>query len=151
MPPNSLPSTAAVAGHPIHATLVPFPIVCFTLTLATDITYWQTGVLFWKEVSSWLLLVGLVFGGLAAIFGAIDLLSKRPLRRYGIGWVHGIGNLVALILAFINSLVHAGDGWTSVVPNGLILSTVTVLGMIVTVWLGRSMVYRQAIGVYRHD
>lgn len=29
--------TAHVAGHPVHAALVPFPIVCFTLVLATDI------------------------------------------------------------------------------------------------------------------
>jgi uncharacterized membrane protein len=35
--------------------------------------------------------------------------------------------LVILALAFANSLVHAGDGWTAVVPFGLALSAVTFL------------------------
>ena len=52
-----------------------------------------------------------------------------------------------MVLAILNSLVHAGDGWTSVVPQGLILSALTVLVMIVTVWLGRSMVFRHGMGV----
>ncbi|HUD93311.1 MAG TPA: hypothetical protein VMR39_17195, partial [Sphingobium sp.] len=30
-----------------------------------------------------------------------------------------------LILAFVNSLVHAGDGWTAVVPMGLTISAAT--------------------------
>lgn len=141
------PSRAAVHGHPIHAALVPFPIVCFVLVLATDVLYWRTGVLMWQDFSSWLLLAGLVMGGLAAIAGLIDLLSGGPLRRHRNAWVHGIGNLLVLILAFLNSLVHAGDGWTAVVPWGLVLSLLTVVVLVVTVWLGRGMVYRQAIGV----
>ena len=43
-----------------------------------------------------------------------------------------------LALASLNSLVHAGDGWTAVVPYGLILSAVTVIVVIATAWLGRS-------------
>ncbi len=141
------PATAAIARHPIHATLVPFPIVCFTLTLLTDIAYWRSGNLMWQNFSAWLLLVGLIFAGLAAVAGAIDLLSSRRLRTLGTGWAHGIGNVVVMVLAILNSFVHARDGWTSVVPQGLILSTLTVLVMIVTVWLGRSMVFRHGIGV----
>ncbi len=45
-------STAAIAGHPIHAVLVPFPIVCFTLVLLTDIAYWQTSNLMWQNFSA---------------------------------------------------------------------------------------------------
>jgi len=33
--------------------------------------------------------------------------------------------IVILALAFLNSLVHAGDGWTAVVPYGLAISVVT--------------------------
>lgn len=90
-------------------------------------------------------------GGLAAVFGLWDLLGHRTLRRSQIGWVHGLGNIVAMILALVNSLVHARDGWTAVVPTGLILSAITVLVLIVTVWLGRSMVYRRGIGVNLND
>jgi uncharacterized membrane protein len=144
------PSTAAIAGHPLHATLVPFPIVCFTLALATDVLYWRTADMMWQNFSAWLLLAGLVVGCFAALFGLIDLLFRRSVRRSSLGWVHGIGNLVVLVLAFFNNLVHSADAWTAVVPWGLVLSAATVLAMIVTVWLGRTMVFREAIGVSRH-
>jgi uncharacterized membrane protein len=151
-PPVTLtaPSTAAIAGHPIHAALVPFPIVCFTLALLTDVAYWRSADLMWSNFSAWLLFAGLVVGGFAALFGLIDLLARSAVRRRGRAWIHGIGNLVVLGLAFLNSLVHAADGWTSVVPYGLLLSALTVILMIFTVWLGRALVYRDGIGVSRH-
>ena len=144
-------ATAAIAGHQVHAALVPVPIVCFGLVLVTDILYWQTAHLLWSDFSSWLLLAGLVGAGLAAIAGLIDLLVRRALRKRGIAWVHGLGNLAVMVLAFFNALVHARDGWTAVVPTGMILSVLTVLIMLVTVWLGREMAHRHEIGVRSDD
>ncbi len=140
-------STAAIAGHPIHPMLVPFPIVCFTVTLLTDIAYWRTSHLMWQHFSEWLLLAGLVFGALAALAGAVDFLSRREIRAQRPAWPHAIGNVVVMILALVNSFVHAADGWTGVVPWGLILSAATVLLMLVTGWLGGSLVYRHGVGV----
>ena len=142
---------AAIARQPIHAMLVPFPIVCFTLTLLTDIAYWRTSYLMWQYFSEWLLLAGLVFGALAAIAGAIDFLLRWETRAAPHAWPHAIGGVVVLLLAFVNSLVHAGDGWTGVMPYGLALSAVTVVVMMVTNWFGRAMVYRHGIGVSSHD
>ncbi len=130
-----------VPPHPIHATLAAFPTVCFTLTLLTDIAYWQTANLMWQNFSSWLLFVGLVTGILAAVAGAVDGLVRRRRGMRG-GWMHGLGSLLVLFVAFLNNLVHAGDGWTAVVPWGLALSAVTVLLLIVSAWLGRSVTYR---------
>ena len=144
-------STASLGGHPIHAALVPFPVVSFTLALLTDVAFWQTGNLMWQNFSAWLLFAGLVGGGLAALAGIVDFVFSRRVRATGPAWPHAVGNLVVLVLAFVNSLVHAGDGWTAVVPWGLALSAATVLLMIVTVWLGRSMVYRHGVGVNRLD
>lgn len=143
---RSSPYAAAVAGHPIHAMLVHFPIACFTLTLFTDIAYWRTANVMWQNFSAWLLFAGLVFGGLAAVAGILDFLLRRQIRRQGLAWPHMLGNLVVLALAFLNSLVHAGDGWTAVVPYGLALSAATVLLMIVTAWLGRSLSNRLEAG-----
>jgi uncharacterized membrane protein len=145
------PSTASIAGHPIHAMLVPFPIVCFTLALITDIVYWRTSHLMWAEFSAWLLLAGIVFGAIAALFGAIDLLASREVRARRPAWPHAIGNVVVMVLAFFNNLVHAGDGWTSVVPWGLTLSALTVLLMFFTAWLGASLVHVHGVGVRDHD
>ncbi|EDQ03262.1 hypothetical protein DSM14862_04154 (plasmid) [Sulfitobacter indolifex] len=148
---RSLNTTAAIMGRPIHAMLVSFPIVCFTLALLTDLAYWQTGILMWQHFSSWLLLAGLVMGGLAAIAGCIDLIGSARIRAISSVWVHAAGNVVVLALALVNSLVHAGDGWTAVVPWGLALSAATVLIMLVTSWLGSGLVHRHGVGVSRHD
>ncbi|MGP3698660.1 DUF2231 domain-containing protein [Rhodobacter sp. NSM] len=147
----SAPAVAAIGGRPLHAVLVPFPIACLTLTLFADIAYWMTSNLMWQHFAEWLLLAALIFGTFAALVGAIDLLVRRPLRRLRIGWIHGVGNLVVLGLAFLNSLVHARDGWTGVVPWGLVLSALTVIVLAVTGWLGISMVFRHGAGVTRHD
>jgi uncharacterized membrane protein len=131
--------------------LVPFPIVCFTLALATDIAYWQTSNLMWLEFSAWLLLAGIAFGVLAAVFGAVDFFFRPEIRAVRPAWPHAIGNLIVLTLAFFNNLVHAADGWTAVVPWGLILSALTVLVMFVAGWLGASLVHIHGVGVRSHD
>jgi len=151
MHPPHPASTAAISRHPIHAMLAPFPIVCFTLTLLVDIAYWRTSNLMWQHFAEWLLFAGLVFGVLAAVAGAIDFLVRREVRAAGSAWPHALGGVVVLLLAFFNSLVHARDGWTGVVPYGLILSAVTVIVMMVSDWFGRAMVFRHGVGVSERD
>ena len=142
-------STAQVAGHPVHPMLVPVPIVCFIGALVTDIVYSVTAEMMWANFSAWLLIVGLIFGVLAAIAGLIDFAGNRLVRQQAPAWPHLIGNAAVLILAFFNALIHTRDAWTSVWPVGLILSIVTVLILPITGWLGWSMVYRHRVGVVR--
>jgi len=148
-PFEPLRSTAQIASHPFHPMLVPMPIVCFIGALVTDIAYALTAEMMWTDISAWLLLVGLVFGVLAAIAGLTDFLGNRRIRSQSPAWPHMIGNLVVLVLAFFNVLVHSRDAWTSVMPTGLILSIVTVLILPITGWLGWAMVYRHGVGVVR--
>jgi|SRR3954453_1945490 uncharacterized membrane protein len=143
---HKLRSTAQIAGHPIHPMLVPFPIVCFIGALATDIAYAMTAEMMWADFSSWLLVVGVILGVLAAIAGLIDFLSNRLIRELGPAWPHMLGNVLVLVLSVINLLVHTRDAWSSVVPTGLILSIVVVLILPVTGWLGWAMVYRHGVG-----
>lgn len=150
MAPLETRSAVAVGGQPIYSTLVQFPVVCFTLTLLTDIAYWRTFNLMWQNFSSWLLFAGLVFGALAVIVGIIDFAVRPAIRANRPAWPHVIGSVVVLVLALLNSLVHAGDGWTAIVPWGLTLSVITVVVMIITDWLGRSMAYRHSAGVSHH-
>ena len=132
---------AAIGGVPIHAMLVPFPIVCFTGAMLSDITYSNSPQVQWANFSEWLLAFGLLFGVLAAIFGLIDFLAAGRARPR-IGWFHLLGNAVILVLALINNFVHARDGWAGVVPTGLTLSVITFLLMLVTGFLGWRMAYR---------
>jgi uncharacterized membrane protein len=147
MLPEQLSSTARIAGHPIHPMLVPFPIACFFGTLLTDLAYWRSGGMMWADFSAWLVTVGVIMGFLAAIAGLIDFLGNRLVRAQAPAWPHAIGNIVVLILATCNMLVHSRDGWTSVVPTGLILSAVVVLILLFTGWMGWAMVYRHHVGV----
>lgn len=127
-----------MAAEAIHTALLAFPIACFSLTLVTDIAYWQTENLLWLHFSEWLLLGGLVFGGIEVLARIFDL-AVRKLRP---SWPWVIGGIGVLLLATLNSFIHTADGWTAVVPYGLTFSIVTVLVMILTGWFGRMGVRR---------
>jgi uncharacterized membrane protein len=147
LPENFPPSTASIAGHPIHVMLVPIPIACFVGTLFTDIAYAATANMQWANFSAWLLAVGLVVSVFAIIAGLIDFLFSRRIRALRAAWMHGIGNAVVIILAIFNSFIHSRDAWTSVVPTGLILSCLTVLVLLFTGWKGWTMVHWYRVGV----
>ncbi|PWW04536.1 putative membrane protein [Hoeflea marina] len=138
-------SAARILGLQVHSVLAQFPVVCFTLALLTDIAYWQTANLMWQNFSAWLLFAGLVVGVLAAVAGIVDLFIRRTGTDHRPHWAHAVGSLIVLVLAFFNSLVHAGDGWTAVVPWGLTLSLVTVIVMIITDFYGRLASDRQQV------
>lgn len=140
-------STASICGRPIHAMLVPFPIACFVGAFVTDLVYWNDPVMLWETFSIWLLTAGLIVAAFAVLFGLIDFIGSRRIRNLRLAWLHGIGNGVAMILAIINAFVHSRDGYTAVVPTGLILSGLVVLILLVTGWMGQSMVYRHRVGV----
>jgi len=140
-------STVTLAGRPLHAMLVPIPFVCFVGTLITDIVYWQTAAMLWADMSAWLLLVGLIVSLFAAPAGMIDFFGDPRIRRLRTAWIHGIGNVAALILSIFNCLIHTRDAYTSVVPSGLILSALVVVILLVTGWNGSALVHRHGVGV----
>src|ERR1700749_712838 len=140
-------SIASIAGHPIHAILVPIPIACFVGTLITDIAYAETANMQWANMSAWMLAVGLIIALFAVIAGLIDFLGDRRIRDLRAVWIHAGGNAVALVLAIFNAFIHSRDAYTSVVPTGLILSALTVLILLVTGWMGWALVYRHHVGV----
>jgi len=140
-------STVSIAGLPLHALLVPIPFVCFVATLVTDLVYWRTAEMLWADASAWLLIVGLLVSLLAVPAGMIDFFAEPPIRRLPAAWIHGIGNVTALVLSIVNALIHTRDAYTSVVPAGLILSAVVVVILLVTGWQGGALVYRHGVGV----
>ena len=140
-------STAKVAGHPIHPMIVPFPIVCFVGAFVTDLAYWRTAATQWETFSIWLLTAGLVVALFAVLAGLVDFLGSRRVRGLGVAWIHVGGNAVALALSVVNAFVHSRDGYTAVVPLGLILSGTVVAILAVTSWTGFAMVFRYRVGV----
>lgn len=120
-----------VAALPGQGTMRDFAAAFFTFTLLADTAYVQTVVIMWQDFASWTLLAGLVSGGLSVLLWLASLAThrQRPL------WPVVILNVLVLVLAFLNSLVHAGDGWTAIVPWGIGLSVVTCLVMLVSATL----------------
>jgi len=116
---------------PLQAAFTSFPIACFTLALLSDVAYWQTSNLLWLHFSEWLLFAGLLGGILAILARAVDYF----VRRIRPPWVAVLAGVIVLVLAAINNFVHTADGWTAIMPYGLILSVATVLMMIATAWL----------------
>ena len=90
------PSTAAIAGHPIHPMLVPLPIGFLVGVLLSDLAFWRTGDAFWARASLWLVAAGVVTALLAAVFGLIDFGTIKRARAHTAGWVHLLGNLTAV-------------------------------------------------------
>ena len=129
--------------------LVPIPITCFIGALLTDIAYYATAEMMWADFSSWLLIAGLIGGVLAGLAGLTDFLGNRLIRSQAPAWPHLLGNLLVLLLSFFNLMIHTRDGWTSVVPTGIVLSIVVVLILPITGWLGWALVYRHGVGVSR--
>lgn len=147
MPQDNPRSLARIAGHPIHPMLVPFPIACFVGAFVTDIAYWATANMQWANFSIWLLTAGLVMSVFAGLAGAVDFFGNPRIRATRAGWPHVLANGIALALSLVNAFVHSRDAYTSVVPEGLVLSGAVVLILLFSAWMGGSMVYRSGVGV----
>jgi uncharacterized membrane protein len=112
---------ASVAG-PIYLLLFPIPVVCFLAALITDIAYSASAFLMWLHFSQWLIAAGVAFGVLAALVLLVEFFASGTIRTGKFGWAHLALFYAALIVALFNAFVHSIDGWTAVVPTGMILS-----------------------------
>jgi uncharacterized membrane protein len=140
-------SILTACWHPIDAMLIPFPVACFVGALITDIVYWRSMSFIWETFSVWLLTAGLLVAGVAVIAGLVDFVSDYRGRNLRSAWIHALGYGLVIALSLINVFVHSRDGYTAVVPTGIILSGIVVLFMAMMGWMNRETVYRRPIGV----
>lgn len=126
------------AMHPIHGMLGAYPLAFFTAAFATDIAYANTAQMQWANFSVWLIAGGVAMAVLAAIAGIVDAVRGRGRVRRRQSSLHSVLTIALLIVAVLNGFVHSRDAWTSVVPNGLILSAIASVLVLVTSWLGYS-------------
>lgn len=123
-----------VRAHPVHGILSAYPLAFFTAAFVADIAYAKSAQMQWANFAVWLITGGLLMGVLAAIAGIVDALLYKGIRLQS--WPHSVGVLLMMILALFNVFIHSRDGWTSVVPTGLILSAIVSVLALVTSWMG---------------
>jgi uncharacterized membrane protein len=124
--------------------LVSFSAAYFTGALVTDVVYWQMPDVVWERFSIWLITAGLIMAGLAVIAYLIDLLSGRQIDRPALP--RAVGYLLAVLIALFNAFVHSRDGYTAVVPTGLMLSALVVAVLILTAGVASALANRHRIG-----
>lgn len=143
-------SKAKAFGHPIHPMLIVFPLGLLVTAVICDVLYLITGETLFS-IAAYINIAGGILGGLlAAVFGFWDWLAiPGGTRAKRIGLMHGLGNVVLVVLFLISWLIRRGD--PDFVPStlALIFSFAAVLLGTITAWLGGELVYRLAVAIDR--
>lgn len=94
----------------------------------TDYTYYTTALWQWANFSAWLITAGLIVTLVAVILLLIDFATRRANRLNAGSFI-----LVAAatLLSLVNAFVHSRDAWTSVVPQGILLSAVSSILLVI--------------------
>lgn len=139
-------SRIAVAGHPIHAMLVAFPIALCVSTLGADALYWWTGDPFWPRAALWAAGVGFVMGILAGIAGTAELLLVPGIRIRAASWTHFILAVMLLSVLGANWGIRLGDPAGAVLPWGFLASLLAAGMTAMTGWHGGKLVFDYGLG-----
>jgi uncharacterized membrane protein len=102
--------------------------VLLIAALGTDYIYYTTAVWQWANFSAWLITAGLVVTLVAVILLLIDFATGRA-RRLNMGSFILVA--AAALLSLVNAFVHSRDAWTSVVPQGILLSAISTILLLI--------------------
>ena len=140
-------SKAKVLGHPLHQMLIVFPLGLLATGVVFDAIYLASDNPTMSTVSYWMIVSGILTGLAAAVPGWIDWLAiPGGTRAKRIGLVHGLGNVLVLLL-FIGSWVLRRDLPEQPETAALVLSFAGAGISLLTAWLGGELVDRLGVGV----
>ena len=138
---------ARLFGHPIHQMLIPFPLGLLATAAIFDLLSLVRHNGHWSEIAFWMIAAGIIGGLVAAVFGLIDWLGiPSRTRAKRIGALHGIGNVVVVVLFAGSWLLRRP---TPAAPGmaALALSFAAVALIALTGWLGGELVDQLGVGV----
>ena len=126
----------------LHPFFVSLGGVLLIAAFPSDIMYSRTSLMQWSNASEWLITLGLVFALISAIVLLIEVLlgTGRP-----ISWPDFTLLTIAALLSLVNVFVHSRDAWTSVVPQGIWLSGISALLLLIVGIRGWSVTATRAI------
>lgn len=129
--------TAGPRGlHPLHAILLGFPVPLFLGALLSDWAYARSFHIQWANFSSWLIAGALVASIPAVLWALARLVRPPPAERRG-RQMHVLALLLMAVVGIINAFIHAKDAWATM-PEGLVLSALTLLLALAAAWLGHA-------------
>lgn len=139
-------SLVAVAGHPIHAMAVHFPIALVMATLGCDVIYWWTADPFWVRAGLWASGFAFVTGVGAGIVGTAELLLVPGIRVRVASWTHAVVAMVLIAIMGLNWGLRLSDP-DAVLPEGLLLSVLATVFTGLTGWHGGKLVFDHGVGL----
>jgi uncharacterized membrane protein len=155
-PPDSLVSSGELQDEPmggrighrrapflLHRGFIGAGAVLLIAAFITDYTYYTTALWQWANFSAWLITAGLMVMLVAVLSLLIDFATGRAGR---LNTASFILVTTAALLSLVNAFVHSRDAWTSVVPQGILLSVVSTLLLIIAGARGWSLATSRAIG-----
>ena len=113
--------------------------MCFVGALVTDVVYLRSPEFVWTTFSIWLITVGLLVAAVAAIVGLVVRIAHGRLGTLGARWPYLVGIVAACIVELFNAFVHSRDAYESVYPDGVALSAIAVVLLILTPIVGRAL------------
>lgn len=139
-------SLVALAGHPIHAMLVTFPIALVISTLGCDVFYWWWGDPFWLRAGLWASGFAFWLGVLASTVGTAELLLVKGIRHRAASWIHAIAGVTLISIAGANwgLRLHHPD---EVLPLGVLVSALGTVFVVLAGWHGGKLVFDHGIGL----
>ena len=139
-------SMVAVAGHPLHAMSVHFPIALVMATLGVDVFYWWSGDPFWLRVGLWSAGFAFFTGLGAGLVGTAELVLVAGIRGRVASWAHAIAAIMQISVAGLNWGVRLVEP-TSVLPHGLMLSLLATVLTGLAGWHGGKLIFHHGIGL----
>jgi len=139
-------SAVAVAGHPLHAMSVHFPIALVIATLGTDIFFWWTADPFWVRVGIWSAGFAFATGVAAGLVGTAELLLVPGIRGRVASWAHGVAAVTLISVAGLNWGVRLSNP-AAVLPHGLLLSVLATMLTGLAGWHGGKLIFHHGIGL----
>jgi Predicted membrane protein len=141
-------SRVKIFGHAVHPILVVFPLGLLATAVIFDVVYLITGDAAMALIAFWMIGAGLIGGAIAAPFGWIDWFAiAHGTRAKRIGLVHGLGNVIVLVLFFVSWWFRYVNRAQSPEAIAMALSFAGAGLAIVTGWLGGELVQRLGVGI----
>lgn len=139
-------STVAVAGHPLHAMSVHFPIAFVAAGFGCDLFYWWGGDPFWLRAGVWSTGIAFAAGIGAGLIGTAELLLVPGIRVRVASWTHAVAAMTLIAICGMNWGMRMHDA-SLVLPNGLLMSVLAVAFTGLAGWHGGKLVFDHGVGL----